>query len=72
MIFVGLSPGAPKDSYVSGSTFKSSQNMGPWLKVSSDRLGELEIKLGTPVCSEFDEYFLHMEKQAHRSNKETF
>ena len=67
-----LCPGAYKGSSVSGSAFKASQNMVPRLKVSSNRLGELGIELGTPECSECDEYFLHTKKQAHRSNKDTF
>ena len=43
-----LCPGAPEGSTGSGSGFKASQKMGPWLNVSSNRLGELGIKLGTP------------------------
>ena len=44
-----LCPGAPEGSTGSGSDFKVSQKMGPqFIKVSSDRLGEQGIKLGTP------------------------
>ena len=47
--FCGLCPGAPESSTGSGSGFKASQKSGPrFIKVSSDRLGEPGIILGTP------------------------
>ena len=44
---VFLCMGAPEGSTSSGSGFIVSQKTWPWLKVSSDRLGELGIKLRT-------------------------
>ena len=43
-----LCPGAPEGSTSSGSGFKVSQETGPRLKVSSDRLLEPGIKLRNP------------------------
>ena len=40
MVLVFVSPGAPKGSTGSDSGFKASKKTGPWLNVSSDRLGE--------------------------------
>ena len=48
MVFVALCWGAPKGLTGSRSGFKASQKTVPLLKVSSDRLGELGKKLGTP------------------------
>ena len=48
MMFVVLCPRAPDDSTSSDSGFKASQKMGPWLEVSSDRLGKSGIELVTP------------------------
>ena len=48
MFLVVLWLGAPEGSSGSGSDFKAFQKMGPRLKISSDRLGEPEIKLRTP------------------------
>ena len=48
MFFVVLSSGALEGSTGKCSGFKVSQKMGRRLKVSSDRLGEPGIKLGTP------------------------
>ena len=47
MFFVVLCPDAPEGSTSSGSGFKVSQKKGPGLKLSSNRLGELGIELGT-------------------------
>ena len=43
-----LCPGTPEDSTGSGSGFKSSQKTVPWLKVSSDRLGEVRNRTCDP------------------------
>ena len=40
MVLSFLCPGTLEGSTGSGSGFKASQKTGPWLKVSSDRLGE--------------------------------
>ena len=48
MVLWILCPGAPEGSTVSGSDFKSSQKTGPWLKVSSNRLGEAGNKTCDP------------------------
>ena len=47
VVCVFLCPGAPECSTCSGSSFKAFQKMGPQLKVSSNRLGEVGIKLRT-------------------------
>ena len=48
MVYVVLRTGAPEGSTGSGSGFKASPKMGPWLKVSSDRLLRQGIKPETP------------------------
>ena len=40
IVLCSLCTGTPKSSTGCGSNFKVSQKMGPWLIVSSDRLGE--------------------------------
>ena len=40
MVLVVLSPRAPEGSTSSDSGLKVSKKTGPWLKVSSDRVGE--------------------------------
>ena len=40
MVLWFLCPGTPEGSIGSGSGFKASQKMGPWLKVLSDKLRE--------------------------------
>ena len=48
MVFVEVSQGAPEGLNGRGSAFNEYQQMKPRLKVSSDKLGESRIKLGTP------------------------
>ena len=60
MVLQFLLPGAPEGSTSSGSGFKASQKSGhAQLKVSSYRLGEPGIELGTRLATSRVTYPLH-------------
>ena len=62
-------PGAPEGSTGSDSGFKASQKTGPWLKASSDRLGEARKSSLRPLVYKVYAYPLHYEdkgKSLHR------